>query len=125
MSVVQIKRKKRIIQDLDILDKKAESCLLTTEELDWRNFMRNRLAALLREEELKWYQRAKTKGLLEGDANTKFFHLVANGKQGSSNYMTGIRKFRVMLRLSSILPHIINPCLAVPKIQRSLWTVPE
>ena len=42
--------------------------------------MRNRLAALLREEELKWYQRAKTKGLLEGDANTKFFHLVANGK---------------------------------------------
>lgn len=35
---------------------------------------------MLREEELKWYQRAKTKGLLEGDANTKFFHLVANGK---------------------------------------------
>jgi hypothetical protein len=24
--------------------------------------------------------RAKTKGLLEGDSNTKYFHLVANGK---------------------------------------------
>jgi len=39
-----------------------------------------RLADLLREEELKWYQRAKLKNLLEGDANTKFYHLVANGK---------------------------------------------
>jgi len=34
----------------------------------------------LREEELKWYERAKVKSLLEGDANTRFFHLVANGK---------------------------------------------
>ena len=35
---------------------------------------------MLREEELKWYQRAKLKNLLEGDANTKFYHFVANGK---------------------------------------------
>jgi hypothetical protein len=34
----------------------------------------------LREEELKWYERAKVKTLLEGDSNTRFFHLVANGK---------------------------------------------
>jgi mannosylglycoprotein endo-beta-mannosidase len=34
----------------------------------------------LREEEIKWYERAKVKTLLEGDANTRFFHLVANGK---------------------------------------------
>jgi hypothetical protein len=42
--------------------------------------MREELAHLLREEEVKWYQRAKTKGLLEGDANTRYFHLIANGK---------------------------------------------
>lgn len=35
---------------------------------------------MLREEEIKWYQRAKTKGLLEGDGNTKYFQLVTNGK---------------------------------------------
>ena len=35
---------------------------------------------LLREEEIKWYERAKVKTLLEGDDNTRFFHLVANGK---------------------------------------------
>jgi mannosylglycoprotein endo-beta-mannosidase len=34
----------------------------------------------LREEEIKWYERAKVKTLLEGDDNTRFFHLVANGK---------------------------------------------
>ena len=32
------------------------------------------------EEELKWYQRVKVKNFLEGDVNTKFYHLVANGK---------------------------------------------
>jgi len=36
---------------------------------------------LLREEEIKWFQRAKTKDLLEGDNNTKYFHMVANGKR--------------------------------------------
>jgi hypothetical protein len=35
---------------------------------------------MLREEELKWYQRAKVKELLEGDSNIKYFQLVANGK---------------------------------------------
>jgi hypothetical protein len=35
---------------------------------------------MLREEEIKWHRRAKVKELLEGDSNTKYFHLVANGK---------------------------------------------
>ena len=34
----------------------------------------------MREKEIKWYVRAKVKTLLEGDDNTRFFHLVANGK---------------------------------------------
>ena len=39
---------------------------------------------MLREEEIKWYQRAKTKELLQGDSNTKYFHLVASGKHRKS-----------------------------------------
>jgi hypothetical protein len=35
---------------------------------------------MLRKEEIKWYQPAKVKELLEGDSNTKYFHLIANGK---------------------------------------------
>ena len=42
--------------------------------------LNDRLAQLLREEELKWYQRAKVKDLLEGDANTKYYHLLVNGR---------------------------------------------
>ena len=35
---------------------------------------------MLREEEIKWYQPTKVKELLEGDSNTKYFQLIANGK---------------------------------------------
>jgi mannosylglycoprotein endo-beta-mannosidase len=34
----------------------------------------------LREEEIKWYQRSKSQFILEGDANTRYFHSVANGR---------------------------------------------
>jgi mannosylglycoprotein endo-beta-mannosidase len=60
--------------------KKAESSSLSDQEINLRHYLKERLVCLLREEELKWYERAKIKTLLEGDANTRFFHLVANGK---------------------------------------------
>ncbi|XP_073359743.1 uncharacterized protein [Aegilops tauschii subsp. strangulata] len=39
-----------------------------------------RLKELLREEELKWALRAKVRKVVQGDTNTQFFHLIANGK---------------------------------------------
>jgi hypothetical protein len=74
------KKEKEIISKLDEIDKRAESVPLSTSELDLRNFLQSRLAQLLHEEEIKWYQRAKVKELLEGDNNTKYFHMVTNGK---------------------------------------------
>jgi hypothetical protein len=64
---------------LDDLDKKAESDQLSDQEVNLKHYLKERLVTLLREEELKWYERAKVKTLLEGDANTRFFHLVTNG----------------------------------------------
>jgi len=69
-----------LLNKLDELDKKAESIHLNEEEVNLKHVLNDRLADLLREEELKWYQRAKIRNLLEGDANTKYFHLVASGK---------------------------------------------
>ena len=69
-----------MLSKLDELDKKAEHVQLTMDELNLKHVINERLANLLIEEEVKWYQRAKVKNLLEGDANTKYFHLVANGK---------------------------------------------
>jgi hypothetical protein len=74
------KEKKEILNTLDTLDKKAESCPLESDEWDYKQYLNNRLAELLREEEIKWYQRAKVKELLEGGSNTKYFQLIANGK---------------------------------------------
>jgi hypothetical protein len=43
-------------------------------------YMEQRLTTILREEEIRLFQWAKVKHLLEGDNNTKYFQLVANGK---------------------------------------------
>jgi hypothetical protein len=39
-----------------------------------------KLAKLLREEEIKWALRAKVRQVIQGDNNTQFFHMIANGK---------------------------------------------
>ena len=69
-----------LLNKLDELDKKVENCILNETELNLKHVLNERLADLLREEELKWYQRAKVKYLLEGDASTKYYHLLANGR---------------------------------------------
>jgi hypothetical protein len=74
------KEKKELLDRLDVLDQKAETSLLTTQEVDLKQYLYNRLSQLLREEELKWHQRSKAKHLLEGDSNTKYFQLLANGR---------------------------------------------
>jgi hypothetical protein len=64
-----------------MLDKKAEVSLLSAQEAYLKQCLHNRLSQLVREEELKWYQRSKAKHyLMEGDANTKYFQLLANGR---------------------------------------------
>jgi mannosylglycoprotein endo-beta-mannosidase len=80
VSGVYKKEKATLLNKLDELDKKAEITLLSDAEHDLKHILNERLAELLREEELKWYQRAKVKHLLEGDANTKYYHLLANGR---------------------------------------------
>ena len=46
----------------------------------WDKNIELRLKELLREEELKWALRAKVRRVVQGDANTEFFHMIANGK---------------------------------------------
>jgi hypothetical protein len=62
------------------LDKEVESAMLLPHELDIKHYLNARLIQLLREEEIKWYQMSKANMLLQGDNNTKYFHMVANGK---------------------------------------------
>jgi hypothetical protein len=74
------KEKIEILNMLDSLDKKAENIMLQPDELNLKQCLNNRLAHMLREEEIKWSQWVKVKELLEGDYNTKYFQFIANGK---------------------------------------------
>jgi hypothetical protein len=53
--------------------------LCESERRELRN-ANDSLTKLRRDEEAKWAQRAKVKYIQEGGDNTKYFHLVANGK---------------------------------------------
>ena len=45
---------------------------LSDQEINYKHYLKERLVLLLREEEIKWYEGAKVKTLLEGDDNTRF-----------------------------------------------------
>jgi hypothetical protein len=74
------KEKDRLLNIIDSLDIKAETSPLSDSERSLKKMSNERLAKLRREEESKWAQRAKVKHIQEGGENTKYFHLIANGK---------------------------------------------
>jgi hypothetical protein len=49
-------------------------------ELEQKSILSFELSKMRRKEELYWAQRAKARMILQGDDNTKFFHLLANGR---------------------------------------------
>ncbi|CAN6182020.1 unnamed protein product [Urochloa humidicola] len=74
------KKKYELLNTIDALDIQAETRLLLPHEIELRNHLKGQLTKLLREEEIYWLQRSKATKLLQGDANTKYFQLVANGR---------------------------------------------
>jgi len=65
------KEKKKLLSLIDSLDKKAEASPLSDNEINMKHYLKERLVILLREEEMKWYERAKVNTLLRGDDNTQ------------------------------------------------------
>jgi hypothetical protein len=77
-----IYRKERdlLLSTIEALELKAESLPLSDVEREHLRSANDKVARLRRDEESKWAQRAKVKHVQEGGANTKYFHLIANGK---------------------------------------------
>lgn len=75
------RQNKELMSKLDMLDKKEETTPLIVPErtlkLDWDISLKR----IMRDEELKWRQRSKEKGLKDEDANTKYFHLKASRRR--------------------------------------------
>ena len=74
------KYKLDLLAKIDVFDRKAETNLLSPQEGELRHHLKEQLIKLLREEEIYWLQLSKATKLLQGDDNTKYFHMVANGR---------------------------------------------
>jgi len=74
------KEKIRLSSIINNLEASAEVRLLSAQEIELKNQSNAEIARLLREEELKWYQRSKSRFILKKDANIRYFHVVADGK---------------------------------------------
>ena len=74
------KEKIRLSAIIDELDGLAAVRPLSTQEIDLKNRSNAQIARLLREEEIKWYQRSKAQFILEGDSNIRYLYSVANGR---------------------------------------------
>jgi hypothetical protein len=70
----------RLLDIIDSLDIKAESVPLSESKRICKKEANECLLSLRRDEEAKWAQRAKGKYIQEEGDNTKYFHLIANGK---------------------------------------------
>jgi hypothetical protein len=82
--------------------------MLSDQEINLKQYLKERLVSLLREDELKWYESAKVKTLLEGDANTSFFHLVANGKHRKQHIYRLEDDQGVVVSVDHLKSHITN-----------------
>jgi hypothetical protein len=80
--------KSRLSSIIDGLEALAEIGPLSTQEIELKNQSNAKIASLLREEEIKWYQRSKSQFILEGDSNTHCFHSVANGRHRKKHIHT-------------------------------------
>jgi hypothetical protein len=99
------KEKADLIRKAEALDKKAEVQLQSSMEIDLKHYFKDRLAFDLRQEEVKWYQRAKTTRLLSGDCNTKYLYLVAIGKHRKTRIFF-LSKMKAQLRVMKILRNL-------------------
>ena len=65
-----------VILNLDIAQ---ESRDLTEEERKFRASLKNKLLGIAAIDKIRWRQRSRISWLRDGDANTRIFHLRANG----------------------------------------------
>ena len=74
-------RKADLLSQIQRLDAQADSAGLNEEGWALRYFLEEQLTHLAKVEEAYWRQRGRQRWLLEGDANTAYFHAIANGRR--------------------------------------------
>jgi mannosylglycoprotein endo-beta-mannosidase len=77
----QRKLKQNLLLQIEAWDKLAESRTLSSKEWSDRYGREEETMKIYENEELIWQRRGGEKWLLEGDANTSYFHGIANGRK--------------------------------------------
>lgn len=75
------KDKKYLLDQIRFYDSKAESSSLSTEDWLVRNKIDEELERIYEVKEKEWHQKSQMKWIIQGDANTRFFHCCANGRK--------------------------------------------
>lgn len=75
------RKKDNLLSQIKILDAQGASGMMGGSFEQDRLRLESELVNLIEEEEIYWKQRGSEKQVLEGDANTAFFHLSANGRR--------------------------------------------
>lgn len=73
--------KNKLSLELEVFDGIEEERELNQEEGDERKRIKFQFEKLLRDEEIKWRQKAKFRWFKEVDGNSKFFHRMANTRR--------------------------------------------
>jgi hypothetical protein len=70
-----------LLQQIKGLDEKADSVELDGEEWAFWYHLEEQILAIFRDEGEYWRQRERVRWMLQGDSNTAYFHVVANGRR--------------------------------------------
>jgi hypothetical protein len=74
-------QKAALLEEIQALDRAADLVGLSADEWAHRYALETSLVEIFKGEELFWRQRSRQNWLLQGDANTAYFHAVANGRR--------------------------------------------
>ena len=75
------KKRNTLSSQLDDLDRRCELTGLSVADYELRKDLQRSLNKILREEEIKWYQRSKERDLKEGNNITRYFMINSSDRK--------------------------------------------
>jgi exonuclease III len=100
--------KQNLLEQIKGLDDKADSVGLDGDEWAFRYHLEDQILSIFRAEEEYWRQRGRVRWLLQGDANTAYFHAVANGRRRKCNILRLVTNQGPITEKSLIQEHIYD-----------------
>lgn len=102
------RRKMELVSRLEEIDKQAELNAATSDWFDWkiRYEVEAQLVGVYAAEEVYWQKRRSEQWLLKGDANTDYFHKIANGRKRKASILSLEDDSRLITENEELREHI-------------------